>query len=287
MSLRYPKSISSDGHLYLTVKQKALVEFGYGHQPPGKDQHSFGLLAPGEGMSECYIIPSIARRLGNQRARMIIHVSPYNFLAAYVPSAPGLLLPYTFGKTKYHSFVLPGSSSVHILNPCVASFTSKCDAFERSTLTSIVYDTRRPPPQPFIPPSGGTMSPSSSTSIVGASDASAAPCVINTNRTPTSRRRRQDDDEDEEDAAALVRPLVQSIRDFAKDEDRRQDALLKSQSDKRVFRRRAQLVDEARKYRRLIAELDSNDPRSSSLSDFYKKESLKIEEKICNLDSGS
>jgi hypothetical protein len=37
MSLRYPKSISSsDGHLYLTVKQKALVEFGYGHQSPGK-----------------------------------------------------------------------------------------------------------------------------------------------------------------------------------------------------------------------------------------------------------
>jgi len=84
MSLRYPKSISSsDGHLYLTVKQKALVEFGYGHQSPGKHQHCFGLLAPGEGKSECYIIPSIARRLGNQRPRMIIHVSPYNFLAAY------------------------------------------------------------------------------------------------------------------------------------------------------------------------------------------------------------
>jgi hypothetical protein len=83
MSLRYPKSISSDGHLYLTVKQKALVEFGYGHRSAGKHQHCLGLLAPGEGKSESYIIPSIARRLGNQRSRMIIHVSPYNFLAAY------------------------------------------------------------------------------------------------------------------------------------------------------------------------------------------------------------
>jgi hypothetical protein len=93
-----------------------------------------------------------------------------------------------------------------------------------------------------------------------------------------------DDDEDDEDASVLVRPLIQSIREFAKDEDRRQVALLKSQSDNRVFQRRAQLVDEARKYRRLIAELDSNDPRSSSLSDFYRKETLKIKEEICDLD---
>jgi len=94
----------------------------------------------------------------------------------------------------------------------------------------------------------------------------------------------EDQDEDEEVASALVQPLIQSIRDFAKDEDRRQVALLKSQSDNRVFQRRAQLVDEARKYRRLIAELDSNDPRSSSLSDFYRKETLEIEEEICDLD---
>ena len=91
--------------------------------------------------------------------------------------------------------------------------------------------------------------------------------------------------EDEEDASALVRPLIQSIRDFAKDEDGRQVALLESYSDDRVFRRQAHLVDEARKYRRLIAELDSNDPRSSSLSDFYKNESLEIEEELRGLDS--
>jgi hypothetical protein len=42
-------------------------------------------------------------------------------------------------------------------------------------------------------------------------------------------------DKDEEVASVLVQPLIQSIRDFAKDEDRRQAVLLKSQSDDRVF----------------------------------------------------
>ena len=65
--------------------------------------------------------------------------------------------------------------------------------------------------------------------------ASTAPSAINVNCTPSCRRRReesaarmQDDDKDEEAASALVQPLIQSIRDFAKDEDRQQVALLKS-----------------------------------------------------------
>ena len=116
---------------------------------------------------------------------------------------------------------------------------------------------------------------------VGASDASTAPSVINVPRTASRRRRREDNEEDEEEvASALVNPLVQSIRDFAKDEDRRQVALLQSQSEHRVFQRRAQLVDEARKYRRLMAELDPNDPRTKRLSDFYLKETLDIEKEI-------
>jgi hypothetical protein len=127
---------------------------------------------------------------------------------------------------------------------------------------------------------------------VGASDASTAPSVINVNRTPSRRRRCEESaarmqdnhDKDEEVASALVQPLIQSIRNFTKDDDRRQVVLLKSQSNARVFRRRAQLVDESRKYRRLKAELDSNDPRSSSSSDFYRKETLEIEEEICDLD---
>ena len=77
------------------------------------------------------------------------------------------------------------------------------------------------------------------------------------------RHRRDEECEDNEDAAAydtLVRPLVESIEGFARDEARRQVALLRSQADDRVFQRRAQLVDEARKYRRLLAEVDPNDP---------------------------
>jgi hypothetical protein len=105
--------------------------------------------------------------------------------------------------------------------------------------------------------------------------------VINVPRTASRRRCREDNEE--EVASALVNPLVQSIRDFAKDEDRRQVALLQSQSEHRVFQRRAQLVDEARKYRRLMAELDPNDPRTKRLSDFYLKETLDIEKEISNL----
>jgi hypothetical protein len=127
---------------------------------------------------------------------------------------------------------------------------------------------------------------------VGVSDASTALSVINVTRTPSRRRCREESparmqdnhDKDEEVASALVQPLIQSIREAAKDEDRRQVVLLKSQSDDRAFQRRAQLVDEARKCRRLKAELNSNDPRSSSLSDFYRKKTLEIEEEICDLD---
>jgi hypothetical protein len=124
---------------------------------------------------------------------------------------------------------------------------------------------------------------------VAASDASTAPSVINVPRNPSRRRRREqeDNEEDEQVASALVSPLVESIRDFAKDEDRQQVALLKSQSDDRVFQRRAQLVDEAWKYRQLIAELDPNDPRSSNLSDFYVNETRAIQEEISGLDSFS
>ena len=38
-----------------------------------------------------------------------------------------------------------------------------------------------------------------------------------------------------------------------------------------------QVVNEAREYLQLVAELDSNDPRSLSLSDFYRKDTLKID----------
>ena len=82
MSLRYPDSLSRDGHNYLSLQQKELVEFAYGTGSL-KRKHCLGLLSPGEGKSEVYIIPTIARRLANQKSKTIIHVSPYSFLAGY------------------------------------------------------------------------------------------------------------------------------------------------------------------------------------------------------------
>ena len=103
------------------------------------------------------------------------------------------------------------------------------------------------------------------------------------------RRRRCDEEcEDNEYAAAydtLVRPLVESIEGFARDEARRQVALLRSQADDRVFRRQARLVDEARKYQHLLAEVDPNDPRCSSLSNFPMTEMLDIEKEISEMES--
>jgi superfamily II DNA helicase RecQ len=85
MRLRYPTSSSPiNGHdSYLSVQQKELVEFGYGTTLTNKPQHCLALLAPGEGKSESYIIPTIARILANQKAKTIIHVSPFRFLAGY------------------------------------------------------------------------------------------------------------------------------------------------------------------------------------------------------------
>jgi hypothetical protein len=52
-----------------------------------------------------------------------------------------------------------------------------------------------------------------------------------------------------------------------------------------VFQRQAQLVDEARKYRQLLAEVDPNDPRCSNLSNFYRAEILDIEKEISEMES--
>lgn len=86
MRLRYPnptsQSPSKSHEHYLSVQQKELVEFGYG-SVSSKPQHCLALLAPGEGKSECYIIPTIARILANQSSKTIIHISPFRFLAGY------------------------------------------------------------------------------------------------------------------------------------------------------------------------------------------------------------
>jgi hypothetical protein len=72
-------------NLVITISpwnRKQLVEYGYGASL-SQVQHCLGLLAPGDGKSESYIIPTIARHLANQRYKTIIHISPYSFLAGY------------------------------------------------------------------------------------------------------------------------------------------------------------------------------------------------------------
>jgi superfamily II DNA helicase RecQ len=64
------------------LSQKELVEFGYGHEA-GK-RHCLGLLSPGSGKSEVYLVPTIARMLAKKSPKLIIHVSPYSFLTGYL-----------------------------------------------------------------------------------------------------------------------------------------------------------------------------------------------------------
>ena len=82
MNFRFPDFPSQDGHKYLSLQQKELVEFAYSPGSP-KKQHCLGLLSPGEGKSEVYLIPTIARQLSGLKSKTIIHVSPYSFLAGY------------------------------------------------------------------------------------------------------------------------------------------------------------------------------------------------------------
>ena len=69
---------------YMSEAQKELVESMYRMiHAGGPYMHYLGLLAPGEGKSEVYIIPTLARILSNHLHKTILHVSPYLFLAGY------------------------------------------------------------------------------------------------------------------------------------------------------------------------------------------------------------
>jgi ABC-type transporter Mla subunit MlaD len=106
----------------------------------------------------------------------------------------------------------------------------------------------------------------------------------------------------QQQTTALV-PLVDSIKEltecqrqlaFDQAEERRQDRDLdnlrqqketEEKHSERIFRRKAELTDLARKYRKLNAELDPTDARSSRLSEFYKAETRDIDQEILQLDN--
>ena len=144
----------------------------------------------------------------------------------------------------------------------------------------------------------------------GASDASRAP--ITTTSTATSsqsvnsiralQRRQQQEELDAQHNTTSLIPLVNSIKELAECqrqmilecvEDRnherhmevqRQQSDGAEQSRERAFRRRAELLDLARKYRNINAELNPNDENSRRLSEFYDEESHLLEVEIRQLD---
>jgi hypothetical protein len=104
---------------------------------------------------------------------------------------------------------------------------------------------------------------------------------------------------------ASIIPLVQSIKDLAEcqrqlvfdhAEERRhkrpidvlrQQVETEERQRERCFRRKAELSDLARKYRKLNAELDPNDANSKRLSDFYVAETNEIVRELQELDTNN
>jgi hypothetical protein len=135
----------------------------------------------------------------------------------------------------------------------------------------------------------------------GASDASSAPSANSMSNSNRRRRSHDSSENNQHEEQASLAPLVESIKELAecqrelvfdRREDRRHELEIEqqrrssersAQSSDRRFRRRAELSDLARKYRKLNAELP-NDQTSRRLSEFYLNEGRQIEEEIRLLD---
>jgi hypothetical protein len=136
---------------------------------------------------------------------------------------------------------------------------------------------------------------------ISASDASCAPSTSADSTIGSSRARKRRQDAIDESSSVL--PLVQSIKELAecqrqlvfdRGEERRHEHELDQHREtartrelhrERIFRRRAELLDLARQYRKLNAELDPTDENSARLSEFYVNEGRLIEEELRNLES--
>jgi hypothetical protein len=129
------------------------------------------------------------------------------------------------------------------------------------------------------------------TNNTGAVDASSAPSVRSTYSGSThsggsrNQQGRWHHSQEEQQDQQLFTPLMESLRDLAESQqqmriDREQDQVHERDMEekrrhserrehfrKRLFQRRTELVDLARKYCKLNAELDMSDERSRQLSD--------------------
>jgi hypothetical protein len=143
----------------------------------------------------------------------------------------------------------------------------------------------------------------------GAADASRAPISSRSSTTSNDsgggRRRHQQQEELSAACGSSLTPIVESIKELAECqrqmvfdrvedrnherqlEEQRQQSKGAEQSRERAFCRQAELVDLARKYRKLNAELDPNDENTRRLSAFYFEEGRLLEEEIRQLDEST
>ena len=123
----------------------------------------------------------------------------------------------------------------------------------------------------------------------------------------SSQQRRREQQQQQSDLlqteASMYVPLAKSLQDLANShvqlamqreedrnhqermEDRRQQSEVSADCRKRTFQRRAELLDQARQYRRLNAELDEDDANSQRLSTFYLQECQMLQDEIDALDN--
>ena len=131
---------------------------------------------------------------------------------------------------------------------------------------------------------------------------SARSTVSNSSGGGCAQRQRQQQQEQDIAVGSLLTLLVESIKELAQAqqqmiidqaEDRIDELRLEEQrqlsqdserSRERAFRCRAELMDLARKYRKLNAELNLSDERSRQLSEFYLGEVRNLEKKIRQLE---
>ena len=139
---------------------------------------------------------------------------------------------------------------------------------------------------------------------VGATDGASLTSTISGSRAGGSSNRRRDQQSDLllQKEASILLPLAESMRELAdcqrqmvieraadrdheqRMEERRQQSGARSERCKRTFERRTELLDQARQYRRLNAELNPNDDNSTRLSNFYLNECQLLQEEIDALD---
>jgi len=143
---------------------------------------------------------------------------------------------------------------------------------------------------------------------VGAADG-IVPTTANSSASggsvPRHRRDRQQHQNEMSMMEASISPLAKSLHDLANShvqlamqreedrvheqrmEDQRRQSEASAECCKRSFERRSQLLDQARQYRRLNAELNPNDENSKRLSNFYLEECEILQKEIDALDDNN